>query len=150
MKRNEIGLDEMQIAYRDKIGNQSFMLTLYLIMLDVILNGIGFKWLSYPSNIWVICMISVSVYFVRLIAANAYLPAKAKNTKTVIPLAVSIIIGCVIAAILFYGKQPNPSTEANARDHSALILFFISAAGLIVGFVVMIIKQVRSKNKQDE
>lgn len=50
MKQDNNGLDEMQKAKRDKIGNQSFILMPYLLLLESGLYSFGVRWLAYPAN----------------------------------------------------------------------------------------------------
>jgi len=38
---NKKGLDEMQVQRKNKIGNQTFLMLLYVLMLDVGLHGLG-------------------------------------------------------------------------------------------------------------
>ncbi|MDW7730152.1 MAG: hypothetical protein SCJ94_09150 [Bacillota bacterium] len=54
---NRKGLDEMQVRRKNKIGNQAFIMILYLLMLDMGLYGFGFRWLSYPTNVMIILLI---------------------------------------------------------------------------------------------
>ena len=51
---NSKDLDEMQLARRNHIGNQSFMLLFYLLFLDIGLRGFGVTWLNYPVNVFLI------------------------------------------------------------------------------------------------
>jgi hypothetical protein len=46
-------LDEMQLQRRNKIGNQTFIILFYLLMIDIGLYGFGFRWLNYPVNVFV-------------------------------------------------------------------------------------------------
>lgn len=40
---NKRRLDEMQVQKRSVIGSQTFIMLLYLLLLDILLNGFGFK-----------------------------------------------------------------------------------------------------------
>jgi amino acid transporter len=145
---NKNGLDEMQKERRNSIGNQMFMLMFCALFLDSGLYGAGIHWLKYPANIMVIIMVCMAVYLVRTIAANAYLPPKAQNRKTVISLIIAITFS-VVLAITAFKLFGNLSVE-DANDNSALILLIISAAGLVISLIVAIIKKVNDKNESDD
>lgn len=152
MKINKNGLDEMQKEKRNSIGNQMFLLMFYALLLDSGLYGAGIRWLKYPANIMVIIMVCMSIYLIRTIAANAYLPPKAQNRKTVISLIISIAFSVVlvIAASNLFRNLSAQSVVQNENDNSALILFIVSAAGLLISLIVVIIKKVGDKSDSEE
>ena len=66
----------------NKIGNQSFIMLLYLLLFDAGLYGFGFRWVSYPANIMIILTVCSGIYVVRLITGNAYVgPSTEKQKK---------------------------------------------------------------------
>ncbi len=152
MEINKNGLDEMQKENRNSIGNQMFMLMFYALLLDSGLYGVGIRWLTYPANIMIIIMVCMSIYLIRLIVANAYLPPKAQNRKTVISLIIAIAfsIVLVITAFNLFGNLSTQSVVENTKDNSALILFIVSAAGLLISLIAAIIKRVNDKNDSDD
>jgi len=149
---NKNGLDEMQKENRNSIGNQMFMLMFYALLLDSGLYGAGIRWLTYPANIMIIIMVCMSIYLIRLIVANAYLPPKAQNRRTVISLIIAIAfsIVLVITAFNLFGNLSTQSVVENAKDNSALILFIVSAAGLLISLIAAIIKRVNDKVDSDD
>jgi len=148
MRINKNGLDEMQKEKRNSIGNQMFLLMFYALLLDSGLYGFGFRWLKYPANIMVIIMVCMGIYLIRTIATNAYLPPKAQNRKTVISLIIAIAFSVVLATASF--KLFGDLAVENANDNSALILFIVSAVGLLISLIVAIIKKVNDKNDRDD
>lgn len=152
MRNNKNGLDEMQKERRNTIGNQMFMLTFYAILLDIGLYGAGIHWLKYPANIMVIIMVCMSIYLIRTIVANAYLPPKAQSRKTVVSLIITIAFSVVlaIAAVNLLGNSSAQNAVENSNDYSALILFIVSAGGLLISLIVAIIKKVNGKNDRDD
>ncbi|MEA4815332.1 MAG: hypothetical protein VB120_00515 [Lachnospiraceae bacterium] len=150
MRNNKNGLDEMQRGRRNSIGSQMFMLMFYVLLIDSGLYGYGVRWLNYPANVMVIIMVCMSVYLVRLIAFNAYLPPKAQNKKTVITLIISIVfsITLTLASINLFG-QPASQISENTNDNSALILFIVASVGLLSTLIVAVVKKV-TNNKTDE
>ncbi|MEZ4357232.1 MAG: hypothetical protein R2876_01165 [Eubacteriales bacterium] len=123
----------------------------YALLFDCGLYGAGIRWLNYPANVMVIIMAGMSIYLVRLIAFNAYLPPKAQNRKTVITLILSIIFAIVLAmaAINLFGQSPSQVAE-NPNDNSAMILFVVSAVGLLATLVVAVIKKVNKKDDKED
>lgn len=152
MKINKNGLDEMQKEKRNHIGNQMFMVMIYVLLMDSGLYGIGFRWLKYPANIMVIIMVCVSIYLIRTIATNAYLPPKAQNRKTIIPLiiAVAFSVALAIAFVNIFGNLSVQPVVEEANDNSALILFIVSSVGLLISMIVAIIKKVSDKKDSDD
>ena len=150
MNKNE--LDEMQKEKRNKIGNQMFMLMFYVLFIDCGLSGVGIHWLKYPANIMVIIMIFMSIYLVRTIAANAYLPPKTNNKKNIFLTSICIIFAALIAigASKLIGKFQVSSAVNNANDNSALILLIVSSVGLIISLIVILIKNNNEKNISED
>ncbi len=146
IKSDKNGLDEMQKAIRNKIGNQSFMLVSYLLLLDIGLYGFGVRWLAYPVNVMVIIIVCMSIYLARIIAHNSYLPPQSQKSKPIVWLALIIIFAVIlaIAVAMFYGKLAFLQTVNNS-DNSAIILFIVSLIGLVIALIVTVIK--RNDNK---
>jgi len=152
MKINKNGLDEMQKEKRNSIGNQMFMLMFYALLLDSGFYGMGIHWLKYPANIMVIIMVCMSIYLIRTIATNSYLPPKAQNRKTVISLIIAITFSVVllITSVNLFGNLSVQSAVKDADGNSGLILFIVSAVGLLISLIVAIIKKVTDKNDSDD
>jgi hypothetical protein len=152
MRNNKNGLDEMQIEKRNNIGNQMFILMFYALLFDSGLYGFGVRWLEYPLNIMIIIIVCMSIYLIRTIAASAYLPSKAQNKKTMLSLiiAIALSIVLVITSLNLFGNLPTQSAVEGANDSSALILFIVSAVGLLISLIVAIIKKSNDKNDDDE
>lgn len=149
MKRNKNDLDEMQRENRNRIGNQMFLLMSYALLLDSGLYGAGIRRLGYPANVMVILVVCTSVYLIRTIAAGAYLSPKAQNTKTVISLMAAIALA-IVAGIAAFNLLGGPSAQpaaGDANDFSALILFAVSAAGLLVSLIAALMK--KRKDRRD-
>jgi hypothetical protein len=149
MKSNKNGLDEMQRARRDKIGNQSFMLMFSLLMLDAGLYGFGLRWLAYPANVICIITVCMIIYLARVIASDSYLSPKAQGSTPIMrltPIVVFSIIMAIAAAILS-GRLSFLRIVRSPEDNSAIILFIVSFVGLIIALIVTIIKRVNNKDK---
>jgi len=145
MIHNNNSFDEMQRDRRNTIGNQTFILMFYFLMLEVGLHSAGVKWLAYPANIMVIIMVCMGIYLVRIIAANAYLPLKANNSKTLIIFALAISISWVIIELISTGKLSLPLVANEFNDYSAIILFTVSMVGLVIAGIVAMIKRINDK-----
>jgi len=151
MRNNKNGLDEMQRERRNNIGNQMFMLMFYALFINSGLYSAGIRWLDYPGNVMVISTVCMSIYLVRLIARNAYLPPKAQSRKTVIPLLIAIAFSILLAisVINLFGQLPIEGA-GNTNDNSTIILVIISAVGLLITLIVAMIKRVNNRdNKED-
>lgn len=147
MNNDKNGLDEMQRARRNRIGNQTFMLMFYALMIDCGLYSFGLRWLYYPANVMVIMMVCMSVYLVRLIAFNAYLPPQAQNKKTVMTLIMASIFSfaaAMAAANLFL--QSGTQAVESSEDNSALILLIVAVCGLLISLITAIVKKANNKD----
>lgn len=149
MKTKTNGLDEMQRGKRNSIGNQMFMILFYALLIDCSLYGAGIRWLAPPSNTMVIIVACMAVYLVRVIAANAYLPPQAHGRKTLKFLVLSVIfaIGLGVTAARLFQDAP---AEAGSNDNTALILFIVSAVGLVISLIVALVKKADDKNSGDD
>ena len=149
MNNRKNGLDEMQKHHRNNIGNQMFILMTFLLFINNGLHGAGITWLAYPSNIMVIVTVCLSIYLVRLIASNAYLPTSRISSKLRLIVAVifSVIVG--ISAIALFLRSPAEITEVT-NDNGAIILMTISAVGLIIALGFGLIKKLNDKDDNDE
>ena len=151
MKMQKNGLDEMQKERRNRIGNSMFLLLSYTLLLDAGLYGMGIRWLNYPANIVVIMAVCMSIYLVRIVAANAYLPPDAQKRKTMLVFKITVAL-CISAAVAAFYVFSNASTRTagDGNDHSAIILFIVSAVGLLISLVVALIKRANDKKDADE
>lgn len=145
MRRNE--LDEMQLQNRNKIGNNAFMLLFYLLLISIGLYGFGFRWLDYPLNVFVIMLVCMSYYMIRIMWNNAYLGPVSENQsvgRKITYVAAITGIAVVIAAVYI---QSITTKTANTGDSGAIILFVFSVVMLIIAaFVGIITKQQNSEN----
>ena len=148
---NKNSLDEMQQQKRDKIGSQSFILLCYLILIDVALHGLGFTWLQYPTNIFVLMLASNAYYLVRSIMSNTFLGPGVSVTKVSIKTAAVLVISGIMAAIsatmLFKNNgQPQP---AEGDSYGAYILLGFSCLIIILTLVTGIVTYIRNKNSKE-
>lgn len=144
------GLDEMQRHRRNKIGNQMFLLLLYLLMLDAGLYGFGFRWVSYPANIMIILTVCSGIYVVRLIAGNAYVGPSANEDKPVLKAIFTAFIAVAVAAAMLVLAGNASFSIKNQIDYMAAPVLFISAAvGIIIAVTTSIIKSIQNKNDSE-
>lgn len=140
---NKSGLDEMQVQRRNRIGNQAFMLLFYLLMIDAGLYGFGFRWLKYPTNVFVIMISCMTYYLVRIIWNNAYIGPEAANKPVGRKLAIIIAIAAFTSAVTIFISQRNliDTKAIDGSDNGALILFVFSIISMIIALIVSIISK---------
>lgn len=144
---NKKSLDEMQHQRKNKIGNQTFLVLLYLLLLDAGLYGFGFRWISYPANVMVILIICCGSYVVRLIKNNAYVGPSTEEEKPILKVFLPVFFSVSIAmAVIVLLKNANFSNANQINDMSAPILFITSSIGIIIAIVIGIIKKIQNKN----
>lgn len=148
---NRKGLDEMQLHRRNKIGNQAFLMLLYLLMLDAGLYGFGFRWVNYPANIMIILTVCSGIYVVRLIAGNAYVGPSADEEKPLLKALLTVIFTTFVAvavagAVLVLVRTANFSNINQIDDMAPQILFISAAVAIIIAVTTTIIKNIQNKN----
>lgn len=145
MDRN--GLDEMQRLKRNQVGNQCFLLLLYLLLIDAGLAGFGFHWAAYPANIMILVTVCSGLYVVRLIAGNAYVgPRKGRDKtaqRTILTSAVATIIALAVVAVL---KQSNLVAPTGGDGIAAPILFITAAVAITVAITVAVLNRIQNKD----
>lgn len=144
MKRNE--LDEMQLQKRNSIGNQSFMLLVNLLLIDICLNGLGVKWLAYPTNVFIIMLVCNAYYLIRIIWHNAYVGPGVKEKSTLLKIIYVAGLAALLAAsiVLLTKKDLTNVPAADDNGLGSVLLFIISSAALIIAGIVGFI--IRNKN----
>ena len=147
---NKKGLDEMQFQRKNKIGNQTFLMLLYLLLLDVGLYGFGFRWVSYPSNVMIILSICSAIYVVRLIKGNAYVGPSTDKEKPILKVVLNVIVAVSIATAIIVLLKSTSSSNINHIDAmAALILFTTATIAIIIAVTTGIIKKIQNKNDRE-
>lgn len=145
---SKANLDERQLLKRNKAGNQSFILLAFLLLADMGLHNYGIEWLKYPLSNYVIFMIGVGSYLVRLIWNGSYVgPGRegvTANSRSVAVIFLAILIAvCIIIAACI---SPSPITPDGSASGNAILI--ISAA---VGVVILsLVYWIRRRNNRDE
>lgn len=140
------GLDEMQRFKRNQIGNQCFLLLLYLLLIDAGLSGFGWRWLAYPANIMVLVTICSGIYVVRLLAANAYVgPARGEDKAVGHTILTSATAVAIALAVLFVLKNTRLVPRTGINDAAAPILLITAAVATTVALTVGILNRLQNK-----
>ena len=144
---NKKGLDEMQIQTRNKIGNQTFLMLLYLLMIDAGLYGFGFRWVDYPANVMLIRTICAGIYVIRLIKANAYVGPSTEKEKPLLKILMTALVAVVVATGTIVLLKTTSFSDANQiNDMSAPILFIAASVGIVIAVVTTVINRIQNKN----
>jgi ABC-type Fe3+-siderophore transport system permease subunit len=123
------------------------MLLFYLLFIDMGAYGFGFRWPNYPTNVFVIMLICMAYYLVRVIWSNAYIGPEAKGAQTsrkatYVTAAIAFAVAITISVASRHFSVPK---AADAGDNGALILFIISAVSLVLAFIVSLISKKQNK-----
>lgn len=144
---NKKGLDEMQILRRNKIGNQTFLMLLYLLMIDAGLYGFGFRWVDYPANVMIILTVCAGIYAIRLIKASAYVGPSTEKEKPVLTILMTALVVVVVATgTIVLLKTTNFSDANQINDMSAPILFIAASVGIVIAVVTTVINRIQNKD----
>ncbi len=146
---NRKSLDEMQVKRKNEIGNQTLIMLLYLLMLDVGLYGFGFRWVSYPTNVMIILLICSGIYAVRLIAANAYVgPAPEKEKPFIKVFLTTVLAVAVSASILFLVKNSSFSDSSQIEEMAAPLLLITAGVAVVIAVTTTVINRIQ--NRRDD
>lgn len=144
---NKKGLDEMQVQRRNNIGNQAFLMLLYLLILDAGLYGYGFRWVSYPANIMIILTICAGIYTVRLIKANAYVGPGTEKGKPLLKILMTGLVSVLVAmGIILLLKTASFTDVGKINDRSAQILFAAGFGGIVAAVVAVVTNRIQNKD----
>ncbi|MFA5636488.1 MAG: DUF6773 family protein [Anaerovoracaceae bacterium] len=147
---NNKGLDEMQAQRKNKIGNQTFLMLLYALMIDAGLYGFGFRWVSYPANVMIILSVLSGIYVVRLISANAYVGPSSQREKPLPKVFFSMGLAVVVSvAILLLVKNASFSTSSQIDEMAAPILFITAGVALVIAVATIVINRIQNKKDED-
>ena len=147
---NKTSLDEMQTQRKNKIGNQTFLLLLYLLLFDAGLYGFGFRWISYPANIMIILSVCSGIYVFRLIKENACVGPQPEKDRPIKKAVMSVIAAVFVAiTVLFLLKNTGFSHSNNIDDMSAPILFITAAIAIMIVVTTGIIKKMQNKDERE-
>lgn len=140
-------LDEMQRQIRDRIGNQMFILMSYLLLLDIGLYGFGFRWLSYPMNVFVIMIGCMCYYLARIIWQGAYAGPNAKRTGLKVVI-INTVTALIAALIVWFVNNHYPAASPD-DSNGAMVLFIFGGVALIIISVVSLCRRRNNKGQDD-
>jgi len=130
-EKNEVH-DEMQRAGRNRVGNQMFHITFWSILLINALYGTGWLAFSFRTAMVIVAAMGMAIYFGRLFALSAILPATMNDKKEKKIFIAIFIIMCVviIANVLFW-------------EISSLITAMIGFVTAVIGTLIPYIRRKR-------
>lgn len=143
---NKKGLDEMQVQRKNKIGNQAFLMLLYLLMLDAGLYGFGFRWVSYPANVMIILSICSGIYVVRLITTNAFAGPSAEKEKPFLKVFLTTILAVAVSIAMFLLKNASFSNSNQIDDMAAPLLFITASVAIVIAVTTIVINRIQNKD----
>ncbi|OPL08557.1 MAG: hypothetical protein AVO33_10020 [delta proteobacterium ML8_F1] len=147
--KNHSGLDEMQQQRKNRIGNQSFLLLMYLLLIDGGLYGFGLRWIEYPGNIMLIISLVSGIYVVRVIINQAYVGPRPEIQRPVRRMLVMVFLAVAVAMATLGVLAFLGTVKVNElKDMTAPLLAITSLSALMVaGLTGLIIKR---QNKDNE
>ena len=140
----KIEFDEMQLMQRYKIGYQSFVFLSFLILANVVLNGLGIKWAESPTDTFIL-LLSASAYFIsRCIWCDALVGPKDSPKKFTVRTFLLIVLSMTVAVMITgYMLSKRPSSMPSDGGGQQLFLFCL-IMWVIVG-IVSLIKHIKDK-----
>ena len=142
--------DERQMQRRNKLGYQTLLLLIVLLMGDVLAYNMGFRWVEYPTNILVIVSICSCVFLIRS-AIYEVLVAPNTNVKNNASLTIAMM-GITMAIIAFidqfFGSYIH-STSTYASQLALTIISVLSYICILITIIICFFKRYK-ENKQEE
>jgi hypothetical protein len=141
MFSNKSGLDEMQIAYVNKIGNQMFKIMFFALFIEYVLYGRGIIWLAWPDNVLAIISACMIIYIIRRVAIGAYVPNMPDKTRRINTI-VRLVVFAAFAAL----------TAIMAFVNLGGIVFWIGVTGttvmVITQIIIMLSRKISDKGEE--
>jgi len=143
------GLDERQVQKRDSIGNQTFILLLYLLLLDAGLYGFGLRWLSYPANIIVILTVCSGIYVIRMIASGAFVGPAVKNQKPLLKIVSIVFLAVMLAAaVIAVLINTGFSSSVQTSDISAPLMFISAGVAILIAVITFLVRKIQERKEE--
>lgn len=146
MRSNQF--DEMQTRKRNEIGNQTFSLLVILLMLDTLAYNLGFRWMKYPTNVFLIVLVCCGVYFIRSVLHGAFAAPGQKRGKTI-----SMTLGIMalsMAAVTIVSSLFGRSGSTEKSQGGGLLLAAVSGGILLVGVVIQVVKNRKERREENK
>ncbi|CQR57139.1 DUF6773 family protein [Paenibacillus riograndensis] len=141
-------LDERQLQNKHKAGNQAFILLAFLLLADMGLQNYGIHWLEYPMSNYVIFLIGVGSYLVRIIWNGSYAgPGSGNltaNGRSILGAVLAILVALCVITAAWMGSTGKSS---HGTGTGPAILMISTAVGLIILGTVF---WIRRRNNRDE
>ena len=148
MNKHELEFDERQLQKRHRLGNDAFTMLTLLLMVDTLLYHFGFRWVPYPTNIFILVVFCCGVFVVRAIWQGAFVgPGKsgAKNWAGAMAAALLAAFGAIV--VINYQKTKG-QIAAPSSDEGAWLLMLVSWSLLAIAGMAWLWK--RHKEKREE
>jgi hypothetical protein len=149
MNGNINGLDEMQTARNSKIGSQMFSVLSVALLANIVLYGLGIRWLDYPTDVMVIVVVCLGIYLVRTIMAGACPHTHIKMKKFAI-IMVADAAALAFALALILRETPAIAAESADTNYAVIILMGVSIAALAASGIASIVRKRRDKRTEDD
>jgi archaellum biogenesis protein FlaJ (TadC family) len=144
---NKDQFDEMQTQKRNQIGNQSFSLLVWLLLLDTLLYNLGIRWLQYPMNVFMIVMVCCGVFIIRTALDDSLVAPKQKSGKSITLILITTILSmATVAGLGFFIKLHVVPSKGSSVG--ATLLLVISWGVLIIAAVIYLVRRHR-ENRRD-
>jgi hypothetical protein len=139
---NKKQFDEMQTQKINQIGNQSFILLVFLLMANTLLYSMGFQWAKYPMDIQVIIFMSIAYYEIRLALNNALISQKQMAKKPIMFFLIVYVIAMAFVVVLPRFVKP-AATHASQWDFGSILLQVISWGSVIIVAIILFVNRHR-------
>jgi hypothetical protein len=94
----KIEFDEFQQSRRYQYGYQSFILLLFLLLIDNVVSGISTVWSQYPSHSFILVLVGCTYFISRCVWGDALVGPK-ETPKKVTGKIAAIVLGAVVVAV---------------------------------------------------
>lgn len=139
-------LDERQLQKKHKAGNQAFILLAFLLLADMGLQNYGIHWLEYPLSNYVIFLVGVGSYLVRIIWNGSYVGPGSGNLTANGRSILGAVLAILVASCVITAAWMGSSGKTSGGTGPAILMIFTAVGLVILGTVFWI----RSRNNRED
>jgi len=144
----KIEFDELQQSKRNQYGYQSFILLLFLLLIDQVVSGISAVWAQYPPHTIIFVLAGCTYFISRCVWGDALVGPKETPRKMTVRAAVIILTAVVAALAVGLVMLLNSNDRGSSSSHGGGLSLFSYCMVMwgVIG-IVYLIKRIRS-NKE--
>jgi hypothetical protein len=146
----KIEFDELQQSRRYLYGYQSFILLLFLLLIDQVISGISTVWAQYPSHAMILVLAGCTYFISRCVWGDALVGPKETPRKMTVRAAIIVLIAVVAAIVggLALVMSSNGRESAPSHGGGSSLFLYCMVMWAVIG-IVYLIKRIRGNKEEN-